>query len=287
MPRSQAKRKADELLLSADGDGWVDKAEVLSLMADWVMPGVANRRVKAMRDWQGVTNPRIQGTTIVGQRHVAKNTMRNALRYTWEESECGTKVRHKDHNSKASGPDPEMFVVPDLEELRGLGRLLTSSDWEKAAVVATFVELKDGRGGDKKSATAKIKVKSDFDLTTYEFAELGIVGLKSKNSVVRYAKAWMDEVGTRPQPGQPIAVPTKPLPKHNPTPNNMKRKKTWHECLAESNDLDEVVSLLQKNKGDLADWRQIKHQPEKKRDRKRNYAQGLATVHHMEKRRTS
>jgi hypothetical protein len=82
------------------------------------------------------------------------------------------------------------------DRLGSLGRLLTAGEWEKAAILAAFVEV-----------TKQGKVSSDF-LSADEFAALTIVGLKSAVTVRRYVNAWTDQVGTRPRPGEKVELPT-------------------------------------------------------------------------------
>jgi hypothetical protein len=87
--------------------------------------------------------------------------------------------------------------------LTGLESLLTATEWEKAAIVAAFVTLSEGRG--------KANVKSDISCA--EFASLGIAGLKSHNTVRRYVEAWTIEAGlTPPLKGQDVDLPDMPFP---------------------------------------------------------------------------
>jgi hypothetical protein len=87
--------------------------------------------------------------------------------------------------------------------LTGLESLLTATEWEKAAIVAAFVTLGEGRG--------KANVKSDISCA--EFASLGIAGLKSHNTVRRYVEAWTIEAGlTPPLKGQDVDLPDMPFP---------------------------------------------------------------------------
>lgn len=102
---------------------------------------------------------------------------------------------------------PTTVLIPeDLDiarrQLTALDGLATASEWARAAIVAAWVVLQDGPGGI---------VNSDNGLTTTAFAELGIAGLKSPNSVRRYRLAW----GDRPRPtlGEPVVLPSDPFPK--------------------------------------------------------------------------
>ena len=57
--------------------------------------------------------------------------------------------------------------------------MLLASDWERAAIVAAFVEM-PGQGARSDLAS------SSEVLSPEQFAALGIVGLKSKDTVRRY-----------------------------------------------------------------------------------------------------
>jgi uncharacterized ferredoxin-like protein len=81
------------------------------------------------------------------------------------------------------------------ERLSAIGSLVQASEWERAAIVAAFVATTDGKG--QRNATSSI--------SPVEFAKLGIVGLKSKDTVRRYHDAWMQHSGyERPKPGEYI-----------------------------------------------------------------------------------
>lgn len=90
-----------------------------------------------------------------------------------------------------------------VEKLGSLGKLLTATEWERAAIVAAFVEEGEGRGKS---------VNASSSISPQEFAALGITGLRSKDTVRRYVRAWMDEVGTRPQAGHSVSLPSKLFP---------------------------------------------------------------------------
>jgi N6-adenosine-specific RNA methylase IME4 len=101
-------------------------------------------------------------------------------------------------------------IPPDLdgatEWLVGtvaIQQLLLASEWAKAAIVRAFTEeAVQGHRPDKSH------------LTFGDFAELGIAGLKSKNSVARYYRAW--EYARQYVPDLPIPEPGMivPLPLH-------------------------------------------------------------------------
>jgi hypothetical protein len=88
-----------------------------------------------------------------------------------------------------------------VASLTGIGALLTAKEWERAAIVAAFVSLSEGKG--------KRNVSSD--ISPVEFAALGIVGLKSKNTVWAYAQAWQEAINqgkaVAAEPGATVALP--------------------------------------------------------------------------------
>lgn len=105
--------------------------------------------------------------------------------------------------------EPRTVDIPaTLEEaksrLGGLERLLTAKGWERAAIVYAFTR-DDGRTG----RPPKVARTSDF-LNFGEFAALGISGLRSKDTVARYHRAWQEAVDSGAaepvEPGQKIIV---------------------------------------------------------------------------------
>lgn len=86
------------------------------------------------------------------------------------------------------------------DRLTGLERLLTATEWEKAAIVAAFVTTSEqGKGGAAKASSS---------LSPIQFAALGITGLKSKDTVRRYAEAWEKSGKPKPRPGVQVTLPT-------------------------------------------------------------------------------
>lgn len=100
---------------------------------------------------------------------------------------------------------PTAVLVPESldaarDRLTRLDGLATASEWARAAIVATFVdESGSGQGGRTDLLLSSEK------LTPNAFAALGIVGLKSDNTVRRYLRAWGDR--PRPTPGQYVDLP--------------------------------------------------------------------------------
>ncbi len=68
-----------------------------------------------------------------------------------------------------------------LVDLKGLSELVTASEWQRAALVWAFtVEKKGGRR----------TVSELGQLGVREFADLGISGMQSPQTVTKYRKAW-------------------------------------------------------------------------------------------------
>ena len=88
-----------------------------------------------------------------------------------------------------------------VADLNALGALITAKEWHRAAIVAAFVTL-DNKPGPKGSARTS--------RTPAEFAALGITGLKSKDTVSRYAKIWESTGQPIPKPGHEISLPNLP-----------------------------------------------------------------------------
>jgi len=87
-----------------------------------------------------------------------------------------------------------------VERLRGIGTLVTAKEWERAAIVAAFVEPGQGEGG---------KPVSSARISAAEFAKLGIHGLRSHVTVLRYVRIWeAHHDGSRPEPGKKVKLPT-------------------------------------------------------------------------------
>lgn len=93
------------------------------------------------------------------------------------------------------------FTIPaSLDEavgqLEGIERLLTAKRWERAAILAAFVEI--GEHGENRHTKRTL-------LSSRQFAALGIAGLKSHMTVREYVRRWLEDSGRpRPEPGQVI-----------------------------------------------------------------------------------
>lgn len=102
------------------------------------------------------------------------------------------------------------FIIPaSIEDatraLSGIDALLTAKDWERAAIVAAFVEVGEQHQNRHVERTSAL-------LTPKGFAALGIAGLKSDNTVRRYVEAWASTGLPRPTPGEEVEMPTAAFP---------------------------------------------------------------------------
>ena len=65
-------------------------------------------------------------------------------------------------------------------DLKGLGELVTASEWKRAAIVWAFT--KEGEKGRKRTTSGAFSVRA--------FADLAISGLSSQDTIRKYRKAW-------------------------------------------------------------------------------------------------
>lgn len=101
--------------------------------------------------------------------------------------------------------DTQVTIPADIdaavEAAIALDKLATASTWAKASIVAAFVTVADGPGGDHSI------VRSNNALSPTQFAAKGITGLKAARSVQRYARAWEISGHPKPTPGDTITLP--------------------------------------------------------------------------------
>jgi hypothetical protein len=86
-----------------------------------------------------------------------------------------------------------------VEQLEAIGRIVTAREWERAAILATYVMPDSGHGGRTQTGSSAHLVSAR------EFAERGIHGLRSHHTVLRYVNAWLDK-RSRPRPGQTVSL---------------------------------------------------------------------------------
>jgi hypothetical protein len=69
-----------------------------------------------------------------------------------------------------------------------LNELMTARQWQRAALIALLVGPERGKGRPPQSLTI-----ATFPYSTVKLADLGIVGLRSANTVARYRNIWVRE----------------------------------------------------------------------------------------------
>ena len=122
----------------------------------------------------------------------------------------------------------EIIRIPTKAELstrlEGVGRLVTAREWERAAIVAAYVETHP-RGSKRMSVS--------------DFAKLGIVGLSSPGTVHFYLNRWLDSHNhIHPEPGAEVELPEAPWePRAVPSP------------ISDKLDADEAVRALVQRHG--------------------------------------
>jgi hypothetical protein len=84
------------------------------------------------------------------------------------------------------------------------GRLLTAVGWERAALVAMKVEPNFGDSKPRVAGTSHLE-------SARTYSERGYHGLKSKDTVLLYARAWLDRF-PRPNWGESVKLPTIEFP---------------------------------------------------------------------------
>lgn len=243
---STQRKKGDEFLLAATGDGWVDRDTLLRHMMQFVMPGQAHRIVAKRRKTED--GPRQRDTLRVGSRMIANQTMSMALKTgAWQRD--GDRIRHRDWTGEAApvASPSGGFSVPSMDEVRQHAALTGFTKWHWAAVVACYV-VEPGSGAHNRQ-----KLNSEF-LTCAEFAALEIAGLGSENTVRQYLHNWLNHSeGVRPEPGEVVEIPTmdtwpskRTRKRERPAATEPQRSRPWHQRLAETNDPIEYEALLEK-----------------------------------------
>jgi hypothetical protein len=89
--------------------------------------------------------------------------------------------------------------------LTELGELATATEGHRAAIVAAYVNPREGQG-----RRTSADIREGLESAT-AFARRGIVGLTNHETVLVYARAWLDRFD-RPMPGRKVALPTESWP---------------------------------------------------------------------------
>ena len=106
------------------------------------------------------------------------------------------------------------IIIPRMSELRqrlnGIERLLTTSKWERAAIVFAYTEAQTNKGSGRRPGVSEGKYN------IRNFAGLGITGLSTPKAVARYRQAWITAIdkgwAVPVEPGQTIELPDEPFP---------------------------------------------------------------------------
>lgn len=111
-------------------------------------------------------------------------------------------------------PSTTVAIPATIEEavgaLTGIDALLTAKGWERAAIVYAFTANQQGSQTDSRKVVNRLGVK--------EFADLGIAGLTTQDTVRLYRTAWI-EGGGNPlvEPGGWTILPTGKFPPREDT----------------------------------------------------------------------
>lgn len=92
------------------------------------------------------------------------------------------------------------------ERLVDLDGLVTSKEWERAAIVAACTEAKQGQRNNLDGNPTKL-----LPMSITEFAKLGIHGLTTRETIQRYRSAW-ETTKIEVAPGQAVTLPTADFP---------------------------------------------------------------------------
>jgi hypothetical protein len=127
------------------------------------------------------------------------------------------------HSDIAKQDVPKQVVIPAslddaTRELEGLGRLLQARSWERAAIVFAWTEP-----GVPHLASAE-RTADARRLTITAFAELDITGLRTRESVARYRRAWEmavdDGQAIAVGPGDEVTLPAREWPPFREEPRS-------------------------------------------------------------------
>ncbi|MGA7051337.1 MAG: hypothetical protein WBZ37_08670 [Mycobacterium sp.] len=138
-------------------------------------------------------------------------------------------------------------------DLKGLGELVTASEWKRAAIVWAFT--REGKPGPRAD------LSTSEQISVSDFAELGVSGLASRTTVTKYRKAWAKAIGdgfaTSVRPGDLIDLPdvewrdyfNPPVPK--PDEENAGKPKPrpgkWSDAAWDGEKIDESQRIAKMN----------------------------------------
>lgn len=130
-----------------------------------------------------------------------------------------------------------------VKELGLLGELAFAIDWKKAAILTALVGPSPGYGGDR-------TMSSSYPYSTVTLTALGITGIRSRGTVVRYRNEWMKKFGFVPALGANIELPDEPFPEHPDSESAREEFQLMQEAVRAKNStelsalLDECTELF-------------------------------------------
>jgi hypothetical protein len=98
-------------------------------------------------------------------------------------------------------------ITEATSRLEGIDALLTAKGWERAAIVYAFTE--DAQGSNQYGSSIG---ENSSKLSLTAFADLGINGLKSRDSVRLYRTLWEEHGDPITAPGMMVELPTIDFP---------------------------------------------------------------------------
>lgn len=98
-----------------------------------------------------------------------------------------------------------------IGKLEGIESLLTAKGWERAAIVYAFT--RDARGDHWSEKRGEIEDEKSSSIPVTDFADLGIAGLRTRDTVRRYRNAWIAGGGDPDiKPGDDVDLPEGDFP---------------------------------------------------------------------------
>lgn len=126
-------------------------------------------------------------------------------------------------------------------ELTGVDSLVNASEWRRAAIVYAFTG--DFRGRPKSDRNGTL-------LTISDFAKLGIIGLRKRETVSYYRKRWADLVASDEryeiEPGDSITLPDISWREE------IEDTATLDECLSDIGRMDQFAASVKRRRNELA-----------------------------------
>jgi hypothetical protein len=202
--RSEQSLEADQWLL-ANGPQPVDVvAKRVALCYTVGQKRRAAEKVRKAGPERGYMEPHEAGGRILWRR--MRFNKINAGTWIVEDG----MIRHRDWTAPVVNSTTHIAIPATIEavtaDLNNVGELVTAKEWQRAAIVATYVQVGEQGVGVHQAG------KATSSLSPREFAALGITGLTSKDTVRKYARAWLNN-HPRPEPGDTVTLPTDPFPR--------------------------------------------------------------------------